>query len=312
MNSNAITIRLDTPADLTCHCTQFRSPKIDTDATQPRLRIVRHLVPPAVVAAIALGGCYLTLGITIVEKSLSAVALPVGFIWLALIMSVYFSIILKQRVAAVIAGVCLCLVWVFGNFFVANSLSKSLERPYLEFDLNTLPHQDVVVVLGGGTSTSLNGSPQLTGSGDRVAMAARVFNAGKTDRIICTGSQTYRYSPDDLPYGDEAKMILGTMGVPQSAVETIVGDNTFQEMQNLKIWLTDQPEVQQVGILTSAWHLNRAMRLASKAGITATPIPADFRSSFATFSADWVIPSAANLNQSSLALKEYLAAIVGR
>lgn len=294
------------------HHTLIRSLTIDTDATETRLQITRHFILPGIVAAIALGGSYLALGITIVEKSLSAIALPVGLVWLSLIMAVYISITLNQRVTAIITGVSLCLLSAFGNFFVANGLSNSLERPYLAFDFDSLQHQDVVVVLGGGTSTRLNGSPQLNSAGDRIAMAARVFNAGKTELLICTGSQTYRSSPNDLPYGDEAKWLLSTMGVPPSSVDTIVGDNTSEEMKNLSQWLTTHPDVKRVGILTSAWHLNRALRLAAKAGINATPIPADFHSQFATFSADWIIPSAANLNQSSLAIKEYLAAIVGR
>ena len=284
----------------------------DPDSLRPRFRFLGHLVLPGAILIAALTGCYLTLGITIVEKSLSAIALPVGLIWLALLMSVYVSIILKQRGVAIVAGMSLCLLWTFGNFFVANGLSKSLEYPYLGFDLDHLKKQDVIVVLGGGTSTNLNLQPQLTAAGDRVALAAAAFHDGKTDQIICTGSQTYRASPDDLQQGEEAMALLTTMGVPRSAIETIRGDNTFQEMQNLKAWRSQHPKVKRIGILTSAWHLKRAMRLASNAGIEATPIPADFHSRFSDVAADWVIPSADNLNRSSLAIKEYLARLVGR
>ena len=255
---------------------------------------------------------YLAFGITIVEKSLSALASPVGTIWLALLFWVYISITLKQRAAAVVAGMCLAILWGFGNFYVANQLTKSLEHPYFGFYLDDLEKLDVVVVLGGGTSTNINGEPQLGSSGDRIAMAAKVFHAGKTDRLICTGVKTYRPATEALEVGEEAAAILIQMSIPSDSIETIGGQNTSQEMQAIKRWMSENPTGSRIGILTSAWHLNRAMRLAKAAGIDATPIPADFMSRNATVSNDWVIPTAGNLSRSSRVVREYLAALIGR
>ena len=290
----------------------LRYTTINIDSTTPRFQFTRHLLFPFVVASLCLGAAYLAFGITVVEKSLSELAMPVGFVWLALIMWVYISLSLKQRITSVIAAACLAIIWCFGNFYVANELSKSLEQPYLGFDLQTIEKLDTVFVLGGGTTTNLNAHPQLDGSGDRIAMAAQVFSAGKTDQLICTGSQTYRSSPDDLDTNAEAKQLLTAFGIPNDAIDTVPGINTFREMQNIKEWLTNHPEVKRIGILTSAWHLQRAMRLAKQAGIDATPIPSDFHSRHPVVAPDWIIPTSNNLNFSSAALKEYLAALVGR
>jgi len=107
-------------------------------------------------------------------------------------------------------------------------------------------------------------------------------------------------------------VILNDFGIPSDSIETIAGANTSQEMQEIKKWMAANPEATRIGILTSAWHLNRAMRLANAAGIEATPIPADFMSTYAPVSADWVIPTSENLFRSSRALREYLAALVRR
>ena len=45
-----------------------------------------------------------------------------------------------------------------------------------------------IVLMGGGTNVAANRQPQLAAAGDRVAMVARLFHAGKVERIICTGT----------------------------------------------------------------------------------------------------------------------------
>jgi uncharacterized SAM-binding protein YcdF (DUF218 family) len=271
-----------------------------------------HLLPPLVVCALAITVAYAAFGITIVEKSLTALAMPVGLVWLILLAWVYICFCLGQRKTAIGAGIALMLVWGFGNFFVANALVKNLERPFLGFEPADLQPLDVVAVLGGGTTTNANAQPQLARSGERIAMAAKLFLAGKTDRIICTGTQTYISSDDDLDTAEESKAILVKLAIEPESIDTIPGANTSQEMQQLKKWLANHPDAQRIGIITSAWHLKRAMRLAKATGIDATPIPADFLSRYPTVSSDWIIPSSENLDHSTLAIKEYLAALVGR
>lgn len=259
-----------------------------------------------------MGGAYAAWGTTILEKSLTALAMPVGFIWLILLAWVYGAFCLRQRKTAIVAGLCLAVVWGFGNFMIANTLVRSLERPFFGFDPEALEPLDAVVVLGGGTTTNPNAQAQLARSGERVAMAAKLFLAGKADRIICTGTQTYISSEDDLDTSAESKAVLKDLAIAPEAIDTIPGENTYQEMQSLKKWMAEHPDAQRIGIITSAWHLERAMRLAAATGIEATPIPADFLSRFPTVSPDWIIPSSDNLDHSTLAIKEYLAALVGR
>lgn len=259
-----------------------------------------------------MGGAYAAWGTTILEKSLTALAMPVGFIWLILLVWVYCACCLRQRVTVIVAALCLAIVWCFGNFIVANALVKSLERPFFGFDPAALEPLDAIVVLGGGTTTNPNAQAQLARSGERIAVAAKLFVAGKSERIICTGTQRYISSQDDLDTAEESQALLRGLAIPTESIETIPGENTYQEMQNLKIWLAEHPDAQKIGIITSAWHLGRAMRLADATGIEATPIPADFLSRYGSVSPDWIIPSSENLERSALALKEYLAALVGR
>ena len=171
-------------------------------------------------------------------------------------------------------------------------------------------------LLGGGTTTNLQRRSQLALNGDRIAVAAGLYHkslaAGATQKIMCTGQQAYRADAADLDPKDESKNSLIALGVSEQHILLLDGVNTYEEMQYLREWLGHQPEGHRVGILTSAWHLPRAMRLAEARGIKATAIPSDFRSGFLVPSVNMVVPSANGLEMSTIAVKEYLARLVKR
>ena len=255
-------------------------------------------------------------GRTMVEKLITQMAMPVGFLWLLLIALTYFAFVSRQRFFWVITLICLVTLTMLGNLYVSNALIQSLERTYLDQPPVEPADVDTVVLLGGGTVTNLKGRSQLASHGDRVAAAARLYHRsvenGQPLQIICTGVQVYRSDASDLDPKDESKNCLVALGVAETNISTISGANTYEEMQFLKEWMDQKKFDAPIGILTSAWHLPRAMRLAEARGIEAKPIPSDFRSSFQVPSVGLVVPSAECLQLSTVAVKEYLARLVKR
>ena len=83
-------------------------------------------------------------------------------------------------------------------------------------------------------------------------------------------------------------------------------------MQNVRKWLDATENPGRIGILTSAWHLPRAMRLAKANGFEAVAIPANYRTEKFSPDPGLLIPSASNLQKSRLVFKEILAGFVGR
>ena len=282
----------------------------------PRIHWISHTAIFAALVALAFvatGGFF---GKTMVEKLITEMAMPLGMVWLLLIAVTYGTLVSRQRFMSLLAITCLLLITVFGNQYVANALALSLEQPYLD-QSPVLPEDvDAIVLLGGGTVTDLRGRSHLSVCGDRVAAAARLYHAagdsGMTPKIICTGIQVYRSDTADLDPKDESKNCLVALGVAEMDIMTLPGANTCEEMQHLKEWIDTQSPEHRLGILTSAWHLPRAMRLAKSRGIGATAIPGDFRSRISTPSVGMVVPSVGNLETSSLVVKEYLAALVKR
>ena len=276
-------------------------------------RAIPHLFSMAWFGFVALAVTYGLAGRTMLEKTLTALASPVGLVWLALFGIGWWLFRTNRRGEATAVFLAWLILTVGGNIWVTHQLVRPLEAPWEQIDGITGEAFDVVVVLGGGTSDRGAGRAQLASDGERVITAARMFHAGKTQRIICTGTQQWRVKETDMHFRDEATQILVGLDVPADRIEQLEGRNTTLEMQNLKSWIQQQPNpALRVGIVTSAYHLSRAMRLAAFNGVVAEGIPANFRSPALAESPSWVIPSAENLRNSAIATKEYLAGLIGR
>jgi uncharacterized SAM-binding protein YcdF (DUF218 family) len=171
---------------------------------------------------------------------------------------------------------------------------------------------DTLVVLGGGTTEGPDGRAQLSHYGDRLGLAMQFYHRGLVKKFVVTGD-----SPKGLeqPSGSDpsvqSRQILMGIGVPDAAVEELPGSNTSQEMRALKarpnLW-----QGKRCGLITSAFHMPRAIRLAKKNGVDVLPIPADFRARREGFVFRDLVPSAHGAVQFDLALREYLGMLVGR
>ena len=272
-----------------------------------------HLASLALVGAVLVAASGLVGGQATMEKTMTELATPVGMLWLLLTVLIYFSLLFRHGWFALMGIASWSLLTLFGNPMFVNQLTLSLERPHLETDLSTLEKMDVVFLLGGGTSTSLQGLAQSNSKGDRVMTAARLFHDGKVGLIVCTGQQTFRTDENDLHPNEEAAQLLRALKVPVDAVAMMKGFNTSQEME-LAAKFLEQQEMKdaKIGILSSATHLNRAGRLAARNGLNPTLIPSDFRSHHFTSGPNLLIPSAYNLDESAKVIKEYLAGLIGR
>jgi len=277
-----------------------------------RLRFVPHLLLLGFVGGLFIGGAGLVSGPTMVEKLLTSLAMPIGIVWITLMLLVYFCLLSRQAWPAIAGFFCWLILTIAGNQFVSLWLIGTLEAPYQDINIFDLESFETVVVLGGGTNSTVNGQSQLGFNGDRVAVAARLYHAGRVKQLICTGTQTFRSSPKDLHMRDEAAEILIGVGVPKEAILRMEGDNTSQEMANLKTWMEKSGTSGRVGIVTSAWHMSRVMRLAQANNLEVFPIPANFLSTPPAPSPNMVVPSSGNMMVTAKACREYLARIVGR
>lgn len=271
----------------------------------------------AILAVLAGGGVFCVYAISGErqgEQTLKALATPVGLIWLFLIGQVYLGCVYRRSGLALAGMIVWAGLTLGGNQLICEVLYRSLENPYFEFQSGELEPFDAIVVLGGGTTVTPAGEAQLSASGDRVMLAARLFHSGKTARLIVSGQQTVRTTELDLEPGQEAQQLLTQVGVPLERMTLLTGHQTQEEIQALRAWVDAQASETplRLGLVTSAWHMRRAMGLAEAAGLQLVPLPADFQSGPYIPGPGLVIPSGGNLNLTGRALHEWLGRWIGR
>ena len=96
------------------------------------------------------------------------------------------------------------------------------------------------------------------------------------------------------------------------AIIRIGGQNTSEEISALRR-AVEEHGWNRVGLVTSSWHMPRAMRNARRHGVQAIPIPADFWSDGPP--GPWqlaLIPSADAMATTHRALLEFVGMAVGR
>ena len=245
------------------------------------------------------------------EKAATVLAAPVAIVWCLLFLTFLVALAARQRLLASLTLCAWLILSVAGNEYVARMAMKALESPYLTIDPLEQPPMSTIVVLGGGVSSNARGAAQLDLAGDRLALTASLYHAGLAERVVCTGGFIAGMDVGGgRAQGELARELLVGLGIPADRIQTVGGRTTSEEMRALADQLTDE---HRVGLVTSASHLNRALRLASEAGLEFVPLPCDFaaRSHLRPLPMHF-IPTGYALDLSARTFKEYLAAAVGR
>ncbi|MFN9720214.1 MAG: YdcF family protein [Planctomycetota bacterium] len=253
------------------------------------------------------------------EKIATALFMPSGILWLfmmALLVQVWpWRRPEYQSSAGYPVLLCFLTYTLGGSGYVSEALAHALERPYLRTNPLEEPPVDLVIVLGGGGGPGANGRLQGNTSGDRLILAAQLYHRHPATKFVCTGQRIASMDASGFDPAEVSRDILIRLGVPESSVETLGGRNTSEEMKALGERFRDGKI--RVGLLTSAWHLPRAMRLAERNGLYPIPLPADFRSSLAESPTvakriECCIPNGGAFSGTWSFAKEYLGMLIGR
>jgi uncharacterized SAM-binding protein YcdF (DUF218 family) len=187
---------------------------------------------------------------------------------------------------------------------VANGLVQGLEA---DFSFPANPTGDVIILLGGGTIQKV---PDLTGTAvptplmmTRIVTAVRLYRQTNLP-IIVTGG---RMADDDASEAQVAKRFLMDLGVPEDAIieEGMARDTA--ENARFTASICRRKGFSRPIVLTTAYHLKRALIAFNAAGMRVTPFPAYFFGQKER-SIEWrdLLPRAAALYLSANALHEYL------
>jgi uncharacterized SAM-binding protein YcdF (DUF218 family) len=245
------------------------------------------------------------------SKLIGMLCMPTGLLWLGLLLAMFWAFRRRMRglggfLAFLVLGFTLA-----GNPQVGALLMDRLESTIPALPENAAP-LDALFVLGGGSQVDERGRPFLGVSGDRIIEAARLWRAGKVRYLAASGtSDDARMGRRNL--GAETREIWQSLGIPNTAIREIE-EPCFITREEIQAYhrLKAREGWHRVGLLSSAWHLPRAMALAKRAGLEVLPIPSDKRGRVPRFQLWHIVPQEEGFQKTQLACWEMLGRLVGR
>ncbi|MDP3238417.1 MAG: YdcF family protein [Myxococcales bacterium] len=192
---------------------------------------------------------------------------------------------------------------------VSNHLWHSLEANAVSTMRSDAPY-DVVVLLGGAASAagSTKEQPAWGDNVDRLTVTFDLLRTGRARNVIVSGGAL----ADDLP--SEAAFLsrqLASWGIEPARI--LVEDQARNTAENARYSkaLIEQHQFRAVLVVTSAFHVERALGCFRAVGLETDVLPVDFRLRRPAEDAHW-LPRASYLEQSGHALREWFGRLVYR
>lgn len=216
----------------------------------------------------------------------------------------------QQRIPKLLLSIT-AVFYLLSTSLVGDGLIRTLEERY---NPPTQLQGDVIVMLGGGALpdvTGVHGLGQLSGSAaNRLLTTAQLYHILQMP-ILVSGGQVYQTSGSEA---EIAKAILISLGVPEGK---IIVENQSRNTTENAVYSKQLMELNALHkpiLVTSAFHMERAVRQFNKTGTQVLPYPTDYqakRTAEVELAAQ-LYPSAAALQNVSLAIKEYVGILVSR
>lgn len=237
---------------------------------------------------------------------------------------IFWTLFQPSNLAAICAIIGLCLAWrwrrtglaflglgavvliVFGVLPTSQYLMAPLENRFERPDYQTAQGVAGIIILGGTERPSLSRArqfPILGFDAARLAGAAAVIQQLPEKSVIFSGGIT---EPNGLSQADVAGDYLASLGIPRARlILERKSRNTAENASETYAML--KPNVRQGRwlLITSAFHMPRAVGAFRAAGLEVIPYPVAYQTTGVGVGA-WVFDVAENLRLSDLAVHEWI------
>ncbi len=255
------------------------------------------------------------------SKFLTQFVYPLGLSWMIILLVLFLlrkndSLVWVKRLLWAIV----IILWLGGNQWVSASLTRSLE--WQNLPSADLPHNSMVVVLGGGTEAQQlpRQMPEIGAAGDRVTYALKLYQDGVAERLLLSGGNISWLGAGTSSGAQEMAILLEMMGVPaEKMLLQEKSRNTYEDALYCAEMLSEMG-IQEIVLVTSASHMPRSLALFEKQGLQVIPAPADFGVTEAGWQNLWhpsfeellvhLLPNASDLAATQTAMKEYIGILI--
>jgi uncharacterized SAM-binding protein YcdF (DUF218 family) len=248
-------------------------------------------------------------------KFLTQFAMPPASMAVGLLLGGVLALVGMRRFGMLVAALAVAQTLVMSFPPVADALLESLQDKARAAKAQAPACcYEAIVVLGGGMTPAVPPyvmEPDLADAADRVWYAARLHHRGVARRIIVSGGLLLvQKSGPAVNEAEAMRQFLVDLGVPP---EVIVSEgnslNTLENIRNVRAMVGDA----RVALITSAYHMPRALKIARQGNLNVGAFPIDWRLPAAVRPSweNWV-PSIAAMAWSSISLREHIALLIDR
>ena len=254
------------------------------------------------------------------DKILGLFLLPLGIAILFALAALAALTLRRRGLGIGLLGFALAWLWIWSTPLVAHAIASLFKAPYPPQHIDELPAAEAIVLLGGGVKPISGGMiyPDMNAAADRVWHAARLFKAGKAPIIIVSAGNIWkggqkrkrkRQSP-----AAATRILLSEFGVPDASIVEEEKSRSTRENALLTSTMADGLEIRKVLLVTSYWHMDRALAAFENTGLEVVPAAADH----SVWGEEpqptilWALPSANSLMHSSGNFWEFLGYLAYR
>ena len=278
-------------------------------AVWPRRRLLCLATVPILLLGLAMA---MAPELYLLRKLFGALIMPAGLLWTTWFVIIWIQAERGRRTAAAIAFGLWLLFTISGNVWLGDALLNLLEAPFHDIDPMMTEPLDAVLVLGGGVSYHRPSDTVTVGcSGARAVLAARLYHAGKVPILVASGP--VRQLDDwTLDYPQRTAELWQQLSVSEDAIELVRGPRTTSEEITTLAPYAARHGWQRIGLITSAYHLRRALRLCQRHGLEAVPLPAHFAGGQLRLEPRYLVPQAEGFEAVETACWELVGAALGQ
>ncbi|KAB7732217.1 YdcF family protein [Rudanella paleaurantiibacter] len=209
------------------------------------------------------------------SKTLFYLLTPAGWVFLALLGTV---LIRQPRVKRRFALAALVLFWLFGNSQLVNEGLRIWEVPPAKLMPKAAgaPPRVAVLLTGGMINTLYEPQPLrpvFSHEADRAQQALWLYQTGRVQAIIISGGiGTLPFTtPGAVDEGEMVRLFLQRAGVPQAHILLEnQSRNTYENALYSARLLRERFGTTDCVVVTSAWHMRRAVGCFQKQGLRVT------------------------------------------
>jgi uncharacterized SAM-binding protein YcdF (DUF218 family) len=228
------------------------------------------------------------------KKLITYFILPPGLLVIAFVL---LGILTKRKLAKLIAFSFALFVYLLSIEPIKDVLYKPLEEAY---PVPSKPEGDAIVILGGGAyNTGI-----LKEDSTKRLLTGFVLHKQTGLPIILSGGA----SIGALPEAEIMKGFLLTLGVDKGKIYTDVNSRDTKENAQEVKKLCERLGCRRVVLVTSAYHMKRAVFTFQKAGLEVIPYPTDFKRDM-RYNLYSLLPKMSVFADSYKALREYLGLV---